>query len=488
LDAMVTFTGFLITYLLGGITFIPLVICAVLLHAHLTFPDRSTPSTSLNGDVNGSLSEDGSTKQDDDLADVPTDLPEELKPRVHEPDVAAGYFAVCREYVPGGVNGKPPERTTPAGSVVATESPSVYQSMYRSLFDRKKTSSPSIEGGKTVGRPVKRANNVFYVVLRLGHLMLYDDAEQLEVRHVIALAHHGVDLYGGGEVIPEGELFVKRNCIRLTSKRVYGEVSQGSRPFYLFSENCSNKEDFYHALLQNQERRPDNPENPPTPLQFEQAHLIKLVQQLHASEENLQTRWFNALLGRVFLSLYKTNQIEDFIRSKINKKISRVQKPAFLDSLSVGQIHMGDAAPMITHPKLRELTMDGDVTVEVDVKYNGKFRLEIAAIARIDLGSRIKAREVSLLLAVILKKLEGHVLFRIKPPPSNRIWFSFETPPKMELSIEPLVSNRQITYGFILRAIENRIREVLSETLVSPNWDDVPFHQTFLQRFRGGLW
>ena len=170
---MVSFTGFVFIYVLGGITFIPLVICAVLLHAHLTFPDRSKPSTASSGDAQPLLDKDGArleTSDRDDLSDLPTDLPEELKPRVHEPDVAAGYFAVCREYVPGGVNGKPPERTTPAGSVIATESPSVYQSMYRSLFDRKKTSQPSIEGGKAGARQAKRANNVFYVVLRYNIL------------------------------------------------------------------------------------------------------------------------------------------------------------------------------------------------------------------------------------------------------------------------------------------------------------------------------
>lgn len=84
--------------------------------------------------------------------------------RTHESDVAAGYFAVCREYVPGGVNGKPPERMTPAGEVIAAESPSVYQTMYRSLFDRKQ--APSIEPAKNNGKNVKKARNVFYIVLR----------------------------------------------------------------------------------------------------------------------------------------------------------------------------------------------------------------------------------------------------------------------------------------------------------------------------------
>lgn len=77
---------------------------------------------------------------------------------------------------------------------------------------------------------------------------------------------------------------------------------------------------------------------------------------------------------------------------------------------------------------------------------------------------------------------------RIKPPPSNRLWITFEAPPKMELSLEPIVSSRQITYGVILRAIESRIREVVNETLVYPNWDDIPFSSTQPHQLRGGVW
>ncbi|CRK13856.1 hypothetical protein BN1708_017199, partial [Verticillium longisporum] len=97
--------------------------------------------------------------------------------------------------------------------------------------------------------------------------------------------------------------------------------------------------------------------------------------------------------------------------------------------------------------------------MEADVKYNGNFRMEVAATARLDLGSRFKVREVDLVLAVVLHKLDGHVFFKIKPPPSNRVWFSFQTMPKMEMTIEPIVSSRQITYTLILRQIEHRMKE-----------------------------
>jgi hypothetical protein len=71
---------------------------------------------------------------------------------------------VTRDFVPGGVNGKPPERTSPVGNTQpANDSPSVYQTMYRSLFDRRSGAASTDSGAKKTGR---RARNEFFVVLR----------------------------------------------------------------------------------------------------------------------------------------------------------------------------------------------------------------------------------------------------------------------------------------------------------------------------------
>ena len=154
-----SWSGFLAVYVLGGLTFLPLVLIVLFLHAYLTLPE-TIPGTQPD---NAKTLESGHERHPEFATSDLENLPPELKRRPHVPDVAAGYFAVCREYVPGGINGKPPERTTPAGSIVAAESPSVYQSMYRSIFDRNKTLSPTIDAanGKS-----KKARNVFYVVLR----------------------------------------------------------------------------------------------------------------------------------------------------------------------------------------------------------------------------------------------------------------------------------------------------------------------------------
>ncbi|KAI9885667.1 MAG: hypothetical protein M1823_002536 [Watsoniomyces obsoletus] len=471
-------------YLLGVLTvllFLSLPVVLFLLYFYFVLPRHDASSESA---TNQDTLEDWRAK-DRFTSPEYNNIRKHLVDRSSENDVAAGYFAVCREYVPGGLNGKPPERTTPAGEVVASESPSIYQNMYRTIFDRNK--APSTE----VGRNIRRARNVFYVVRRHGHLMLYDDAEQVEVRHVIALYHYDIGIYGGGEPIPEGELYIRRNAISLTKRAADGTSGvddPSMRPFFFFSDNCSEKEDFYLALLQQRDGDLSGGQKGPTAQKFNDHHMVSLFNRLQLKKGKEETGWINMLTGRLFLALYKTSEIEQFVRAKLTKKIARVKKPAFLSDVIIQKIDLGEAPPYISNPKPGDINVDGSCSVEMDIEYSGNFKIQVATKARIELGSRFKTREVDLVLSVVLKKLEGHVIVKFKPPPSNRIWVTFVTMPKMEMSIEPIVSSRQITYNIILRAIESRIREVVAETVVSPNWDDIPFADTMSKRFRGGIW
>lgn len=149
------------TYLLGGVTFIPLA---------LAIAWFSLPQAQIN------VREERQSKSDeivqpgdriDDLDEVRNAEKGPSKPKYGDStDVAAGYFAVCREYTPMGINAKPIERASPVGGgTVAAPSQSVYQAMYRSIFDRKQGSGP-LESNSGVGVRPKRAGNVFYVVLR----------------------------------------------------------------------------------------------------------------------------------------------------------------------------------------------------------------------------------------------------------------------------------------------------------------------------------
>lgn len=216
--------------------------------------------------------------------------------------------------------------------------------------------------------------------------MLYDDEQQAEVRLVVPLALYTVAIDGGGEPIPEGELYIRRNAIRLTRRPpATGDPSaaalsaafdeNGPLPFYMFSDNCSVKEDFYLALVRHQEKSSSDPAVPPRPLRYHQKDVVSLVQRLHSSEDQLQMNWVNGLAGRLFLAVYRTPEVEQFIRAKIVKKISRIVKPNFLSDIHVQHIYVGDAVPCITNPRLKEMTTEGDFCCEFDISYSGNFRL-----------------------------------------------------------------------------------------------------------------
>ncbi len=154
-------TSFLFAYLLGGLTFLPL----LLILAYFNLPYRSDVDPPSDPTVNDIV------QPHDELnalrAAQKARKDSETRPwGNYEAEVAAGYFAVCREYVPMGINAKPIERSTPVGSTtVAAPSPSVYQTMYRSIFDRKPAPGP-LDNSKNMSQRPKKAGNVFYVVLR----------------------------------------------------------------------------------------------------------------------------------------------------------------------------------------------------------------------------------------------------------------------------------------------------------------------------------
>jgi hypothetical protein len=175
---MGSWTAFLFAYVLGGLTFIPLVVAAVLLHAYFYLPVKDGSTTSTNG--HDDIVQPGDDTADLDSAKAAARGETKARANSHGPDVAAGYFAVCREYTPMGINAKPIERPTPVGSTTVTApSPSVYQTMYRSIFERKPTAGPlDSKNRQMMGQRPKNAGNVFYVALRwatlsLQHLPIY---------------------------------------------------------------------------------------------------------------------------------------------------------------------------------------------------------------------------------------------------------------------------------------------------------------------------
>lgn len=525
-------------YVLGGVTFLPLVLIAVLLYLHWTLPrvppeddpvdlykqldaDHKTQSSSPIHEQrpfswpvslsSSSLSEVSQISKSNPAS--PGLVPAESPPfharshsnslsleKEHETGVAAnfsGVLVVAREYFiypTGGPNnsGTPPSPESQKASMKKNDS--AYSSLYKLLNSSAPKSfvpskqSPAASSDALDPKPSQKTKlTKYHAVLQHGNLFLYQDPDHEVLKHVIVVAHHLVILWPPN--VPDGELFAKRSAICLLKiPYTHGAPSPDydiaemladtSNPpknaFFLYSDRASEKEDFYFALIRASKRhklrqvadnKPVSQFNPvymAHPLHHKTSDIMDLINTLHSTEANIQTRWLNALLGRLFLSVKDTVPFTSVLRDKIVSKLTRIKRPTYLGEIHVTKLSCGSALPYFTNPRLVDLTPEGKLTIEANVAYAGRFSVQITTKVMLNLGARFKPREVTIALAITLEHLEGRMVFRVKPPPSDRIWYTFFSTPKMSLKIEPVVSTRQIKISMVTNAIENKIRESVS--------------------------
>lgn len=336
----------------------------------------------------------------------------------------------------------------------------------------------------------------FYGILKHGNLFLYKDEAQKDVKQVVVLSHHFVSMWPRGTT--DALLFTKTSRIAIIDPAktlTDPNLSLPAPSVYIHTEIASEKEDWYLALVRST-KDSDNPishtispEAHASTLQFKTTHMMSLIQNLHSTEGQLHTRWLNALLGRMFLSLQQTDTLQNYLYTKIQKKLQKIKKPAFLDEFIITSIDPGTAVPAISFPLLREISPLGKVVVAAAISYKGGLAIEVSTKANLGvLGSRLKNRDVDVVLRITLNSLEGPILVKMKPPPSARLWYTFEKEPIMSLTIEPVVRSRQLSFNIITNSIEKKLKEGIRESIVLPHWDDIAFYDTTSQVYRAGIW
>ncbi|XP_077595841.1 testis-expressed protein 2 [Stigmatopora nigra] len=279
--------------------------------------------------------------------------------------------------------------------------------------------------------------------------------------------------------------------------------------------------------------------------------------------------WLNAVIGRLFWDFLREKQWADAVSYKIQKKLSKIRLPYFMNELTLTELDMGFSVPQIVSTSRPEVNHRG-LWVELQLAYHGtlqmtlqtKFNLSklgkeagedgewvtetgntrskpvLSVLADSDeesssagssededffmspppgpsgpsptidgtgggrTGKKIlrfvdkiakskyfqkatetefikkKFEEMSntpLLLTVEVQELSGSLVVNIPPPPTDRIWYSFCNPPKLDLRVRPKLGEREVTLCQVTEWIEKKLQDEFQKVFVLPNMDDIYF-------------
>lgn len=88
--------------------------------------------------------------------------------------------------------------------------------------------------------------------------------------------------------------------------------------------------------------------------------------------------WLNALLGRAFISIHSNPGIKMWIMENITKRMAHVHRTStsFLGDIVIKDLNVGNSVPIISNPRLLDISSEGDMEIELDLDYTGGIFLQ----------------------------------------------------------------------------------------------------------------
>uniref|UniRef100_A0A8C4SG19 Testis expressed 2, like n=1 Tax=Erpetoichthys calabaricus TaxID=27687 RepID=A0A8C4SG19_ERPCA len=226
----------------------------------------------------------------------------------------------------------------------------------------------------------------------------------------------------------------------------------------------------------------------------------KFLSAVPAGTGEAQHSWINALLGRIFWDFLREKYWADQVAHKIQKKLSKIRLPYFMNELTLTDLDLGTSVPHILNASRPSMNSRG-LWVDLEVTYTGSLQMTLETkmnlcklgkestwdgSQELELGQE-RAKGRTILLAdsdeesssagssedeeVLPTELHGNQGEKIVPTGTDG--YSFRIPPRLELKVRPKLGEREVTFTHVTEWIENKLQQELQKVFVMPNMDDL---------------
>ncbi|XP_012271878.1 testis-expressed protein 2 [Orussus abietinus] len=105
------------------------------------------------------------------------------------------------------------------------------------------------------------------------------------------------------------------------------------------------------------------------------AYMTRYIE-TDSNPENGDVVWMNALLARVLFDMHKCPDTTSPIQDKIQRKLSNIKLPYFMESLHVSELKIGQGAPVI-HKASKPVLDERGLWLDLDIAYDGYLTMTI---------------------------------------------------------------------------------------------------------------
>ncbi|KAK7940319.1 hypothetical protein WMY93_003645 [Mugilogobius chulae] len=210
-----------------------------------------------------------------------------------------------------------------------------------------------------------------------------------------------------------------------------------------------------------------------------------------------EPHWVNSLVGRVFWDFLREKYWTDQVAHKIQKKLSKIKLPYFMNELKLADLDMGTCLPQVISTSKPTLDQRG-LWLEMEVIYTGclhmtlETKMNLCKLGKDSEDSTEKPQEplqfgskprLSILAdsdeesSSASSSDEEDVFEPVSPSglKSNVVadGYSFRVPPRLDLHVRPMLGEREVTFTHVTEWIEKKLQCEFQKVFVMPNMDDL---------------